>query len=143
MTIEANVLRPNQELYLEWLCTAPGERVPNSKAKFAAEVHVAEQTLRNWEKSKVFRQLWQERVDTEGAAPDKKHGLLETLYKRALDGDTRSAELWLKATNQMAPPSMKVDVSGSASQLSDDELSRLIAAAASNEMTLRVEGVTA
>ncbi len=132
-----NALKPLQEKYLEWLCTPPAERVPSSKAKFATENGTTDQTLRNWEKTKVFRAAWAERVDLVGGSPEKKFSLLEQLYKRAMDGDTRSAELYLKATNQMSPPPVKVEVERSSAQLTDEELDALIAQRAAQERALR------
>ncbi len=50
------------------------------------------------------------------------------LFKRGLNGDTRSAELYLKATNQMPNPKQEINIkTEKASELSDDELRALIA----------------
>jgi hypothetical protein len=136
--LEENVLNDRQVAYLDWLCTPPAERVPASKAKYAVQFKVAEQTLRRWEKLKVFREEWASRVDAIQGSPDKKFSLLEALYRKAMDGDTRSAELYLKATNQMAPPQLKVEVERSTAQLSDEELDALIASRAVSERALRV-----
>ena len=60
---EELTLTAQQQEYLDWLCTAPSERVPPSKHKMATHLGVNETTLRRWEKKEVFRKQWQTAVD--------------------------------------------------------------------------------
>lgn len=133
MALDENVLDERQEAYLEWLCTAPQLREPASKAKYAQQFHVHETTLRRWEKLEPFRRLWRERVDALQGSPERTQELLDTLYRRAVEGDVKSAQLWLQATNRLQPSQVKVEVSGSARELSDSELDELIAMSAARE----------
>jgi len=55
---EETVLTDQQQEYLEWLCTAPQERIPASKNKMATHLGVDVKTLRRWEKKEVFRRQW-------------------------------------------------------------------------------------
>lgn len=137
MGLEENVLDARQEAYLGWLCTPPAERDPASKEKFADSVGVNVSTLRRWEKRDVFRKKWQEKVDDIQGSPERSQRLLDTLYDRALGGDIKAAQLYLQATNRMAPPTVNVKTDSKTSELSDKELDELIAAMASREQESR------
>jgi hypothetical protein len=100
---------------------------------------VNETTIRRWEKKEVFRDRWKEQVDEVQGSPERTQRLLDTLYAKALDGDTKSAQLYLQATNRMAPPTVTVQSNKKASELSDDELDSLIAAVAEREKSNRTQ----
>lgn len=142
MALEENVLTPRQDAYLEWLCTAPSERVPSSKRKYADEFGTTTQTLRNWEKNQVFREQWRSRVDSVVGSPEDTFAMLENLRKRGMEGDMKAADLWLRATNRMVPQPIKVETSKSTSELSDEELDQLIAARAQSELQARATFAT-
>lgn len=131
------MLDARQEAYVVWLCTPPSERDPSSKEKYAESIGVNVTTLRRWEKKDVFRKKWQEKVDDIQGSPERSQRLLDTLYNAALGGDIKAAQLYLQATNRMAPPSVTVKSETSVAQLSDKDLDALIAAAAANEMESR------
>ena len=134
---EELTLSAPQQRYLDWLCTAPSERVPASKAKYAIEHVVDISTLRRWEKKEVFRSQWKQQVDEVQGSPERTQRLLDNLYNKALEGDTKSAELYLKATNRMAPPSVTISSNKKATELTDAELDSLIAAMAEREKASR------
>jgi DNA-binding transcriptional MerR regulator len=136
---EELTLTAQQQEYLDWLCTAPSERVPPSKHKMATHLGVNETTLRRWEKKEVFRKQWQTAVDAVQGSPERTQTLLDTLYAKALDGDTKSAQLYLQATNRMAPPTVTVQSSKKAAELTDEELDSLIAAVAEREKSSRTQ----
>jgi len=126
-----------QQQYLDWLCTAPSDRNPPSKAKYALYAEVDVTTLRRWEKKDTFIAEWKKRVDDIQGSPERTQRLLDTLYSKALEGDTKSAQLYLQATNRMAPPTVTVQSSKKTAELSDDELDALIAAVAEREKQTR------
>jgi hypothetical protein len=134
---EELTLTPQQQQYLDWLCTPPSERTPPSKHKMAVHLGVNETTLRRWEKKEVFRNHWKAAVDEVQGSPERTARLLDTLYAKALDGDTKSAQLYLQATNRMAPPTVTVQSNKKAAELSDEELDQLIAAVAEREKSQR------
>lgn len=137
MGLEENVLDSRQEAYIGWLCTPPSERMPASKEKYAASIGVNITTLRRWEKKDVFRKEWQSKVDDVQGSPERSQRLLDTLYEKALGGDIKAAQLYLQATNRMAPPTLTVKSEGNIGQLSDKELEDLISAVASQEKESR------
>ena len=113
------------------------ERQPATKAAMARELEVDVKTLRRWEKKDVFRNQWQARVDDIQGSPERTQGVLDMLYAKAIDGDTKAAQLYLQATNRMAPPTIEVKNDRKASELSDKELDELIAAVAAREKESR------
>jgi len=137
MGLEENVLDSRQEAYIGWLCTPPSERTPTSKEKYADSIGVNISTLRRWEKKDVFRKEWQSKVDDVQGSPERSQRLLDTLYEKALGGDIKAAQLYLQATNRMAPPTLTVKSETNIGQLSDKELEDLISAVASQEKESR------
>lgn len=137
MALEENILDSRQEEYLAWLCTAPSERDPASKEAYATHIGVNVTTLRRWEKKEVFRKAWQARVDEVQGSPERSQRLLDTLYAKALEGDIKAAQLYLQATNRMAPPTMTVKTERATAELSDAELDELIAVVAQRERETR------
>jgi hypothetical protein len=133
-----NMLEPKHMAYLDWLCTLPSERTPTSKIKYAQENGIGLETLRRWEKKPNFRSEWSKRVDEIQGSPERTKNLLDTLYEKGLSGDTRSAELWLKATNRLAPPTVTVSSDRKAAELTDAELDQLVAQMAVRERAARV-----
>jgi len=136
---EEMTLTAAQEKYLDWLCTAPAERVPASKNKYALENTVDISTMRRWEKKDIFRSRWKTQVDDIQGSPERTQKLLDNLYNKALEGDTKSAELYLKATNRMAPPSVTISSNKKTVDLTDAELDSLIATIAEREKAGRVK----
>ena len=134
---EELTLTQQQQVYVEWLCTAPSERLPATKKAMALELGVDITTLRRWEKKEVFRNVWKDAVDEVQGSPERTQRLLDTLYSKALDGDTKSAQLYLQATNRMAPPTVTVQSNRKTAELSDEELDSLIAAVAEREKASR------
>ena len=137
MAIEEATLTVAQQNYLDWLCTAPSERMPASKAKYAIEHQVDETTLRRWQKKEIFVNEWKKRVDDIQGSPERTQKLLDTLYNKALEGDTKSAQLYLQATNRMLPPTVTVNSNKRATELSDIELDELIGQIAAHETSRR------
>ena len=137
MGLEENVLDSRQEAYIGWLCTPPSERTPASKEKYADSIGVNISTLRRWEKKEVFRKEWQSKVDDVQGSPERSQRLLDTLYEKALGGDIKAAQLYLQATNRMAPPTLTVKSETNIGQLSDKELEDLISAVATQEKETR------
>lgn len=137
MRLEENVLDARREKYLEWLCCVPSERQPATKQAYADGIGVSAETLRRWEKDDSFRKEWERRSGEIVGSPERSQQVLETLYRQALSGDVKAAQLYLQATNKMAPPTVTVKDERSASRLSDDELESMIAAAAASERERR------
>lgn len=126
-------LEPKQEQYLEWLLCPKGMRQPATQEEMAKKLGVDTTTLRRWQKKPLFVEVWKKRVEELQGSPERTQVLLDTLYDRALEGDIKSAQLYLQATNRLAPQQVNVTTSSSASELSDKELEELLASLAATE----------
>ena len=108
-----------------------------SKAKYALEHKIDETTLRRWQKKEMFLVEWKKRVDDIQGSPERTQKLLDTLYNKALEGDTKSAQLYLQATNRMLPPVVTVQSNKKTNELTDVELDELIGQIAAHEKNRR------
>lgn len=137
--MEDNILDVRQETYLAWLMTPASHREPRSKAAYAKLHSIDETTLRRWEKKPHFKAEWQKRVDELQLSPERTQKLLDEIYQRALGGDNKAAQLYLQATNRLAPAQINVNHTQSLAEISDRDLEDLIAGAAKQEMIAREE----
>lgn len=113
-----------------------------TKKAMAEELDVDITTVRRWEKRPVFKDAWRKAVDDLQGSPERTQSLLDTLYAKALEGDTKSAQLYLQATNRMAPPTVTVREEKRVAELSDSQLDELIAALAVREKSTRLKVVS-
>ena len=136
---ELSHLDERQEKFLNWLCTPSVGRVPSSQNQYAKQESIDETTLRRWKKKPIFKSEWERRVTEQQQSPERTQQLLDNLFQRALEGDNNSAKLYLQATGRLAPVQLHVEHSGKASELSDSELTELIAASAASEQRFRLD----
>lgn len=133
-----DLLDTRQQTFLDWLCTPANGRIPSSQEKYALVHKVDESTLRRWKRKPNFRAIWERRIAESQGSPERTQTLLDNLYQRALDGDNNSAKLYLQATGRLAPVQVSIEHSGKVSELSDSELSELIAVNAVGEQQARL-----
>lgn len=93
-------------------------------------------TLRRWEKKQVFKKEWDNRVSEIQGSPERTQRLLDNLYARALGGDNKATQLYLQATNRLVV-TPTVTQTTAASELSDEELDKLLASLAEREQSKR------
>lgn len=122
---------PRHVRLLEWLTTAPSERVPATKSGLADELGVSARTLRHWQAQEGFVRVWERRVREVAGTPERTQLVLDTLFAAATDSSNRSqvqaAKLFLEAIDAIRPPEVQVSVRRVASELSDAELDLLLA----------------
>lgn len=120
-------LTQDQERYLEWLLTPELQRVPSSKEAWARENDYTAATLRNWESKKHFMERWKLGIEGMNQSPERTQRLLDSLYDRGLEGDTRSAELYLKATGNLnTSTTLNVKNETQVREVSDEDLEKMI-----------------
>lgn len=134
------ILDSRQIQYLEWLVTPSHERVPRTQGEMARLLGVDPTTLRRWEKRPTFKSEWDKRVNEIQGSPERTQRLLDALYDKALGGDNRAAQLYLQATNRLIPQ-VTINQANSVSELSDDELNKLLAGMAEREQSRRLKVV--
>lgn len=133
----AELLDERQEKYLNWLLVPAPMRQPRTQEQYAAMNDIDTTTLRRWQKKPHFKQEWQKRVEELQGSPERTQKLLDTIYERALGGDNKAAQLYLQATNRLAPTQITVEHTSKASEISDEELDQLIASVAAAERAAR------
>lgn len=133
----AELLDERQEKYLNWLLVPAPMRQPRTQEQYAAMNDIDTTTLRRWQKKPHFKQEWQKRVEELQGSPERTQKLLDTIYERALGGDNKAAQLYLQATNRLAPTQITVEHTSKASEISDEELDQLIASVAAAERASR------
>jgi hypothetical protein len=129
------MLTRQQEEYLEWLLTPKESRRPNTKKAWAEDHGIHFNTLQVWEKRKDFQERWNLGVKGLTQSPERTQALLDALYVKAIAGDHRSAELYLKATGQMqSQQNINIKTETSVKELSDEELQALIVEMSNNKI---------
>lgn len=135
---EYTALPAARQAYLEWLLSPASERVPESKMAYAEAAGVHVKTLYLWEKNKDFRREWNRQVDIIQESPERRAQMLDLLFQDGMRGDKKSIELFFKLTNQIQPPTIKVEhVDKKVTELSDEDLSALLAQEAGAELAAR------
>jgi len=120
-------LTQDQERYLEWLLTPELQREPSTKEAWAKANDYSSSTLRGWEAKKIFVERWKLGIEGMNQSPERTQRLLDSLYDRGLEGDTRSAELYLKATGNLTnSTTVSVRNEGAVREVSDEDLERMI-----------------
>ena len=121
------LLTNEQEEYLAWLLTPEDQRQPQTKKEWALAHDMHVNTLGQWEKKKNFRERWQLGIEALNQSPERTQKLLEALYIKGISGDTKSAELYLKATGNMPNSStLNIKTETSLRDISDDDLETML-----------------
>ena len=138
--VESLMLNQEQEDYLAWLLTPEDARTPATKKEYAelAKVHI--NTLIYWEKKKAFIERWRLGIEGLAQSPDRTQKLLDALYVKAISGDVKSSELYLRATGFLQQSStLNIKSETSVKSLSDDELQELILQLSANKKVATLE----
>lgn len=124
---EKLLLTNDQESYLVWLLTPEDSREPASKKAFAEKLGLGPSTLFAWEKKKVFIERWKLGVEGLNQSPERTQHLLDAIYIKGMSGDTKSAELYLKATGNFPNSStLNIKTESVVRDISDDDLEKMI-----------------
>jgi len=86
----SSVKQANMEAYLDWLLVPEAEREPPSKAKFARQLGVTQQTLRNYERERWLQSELDRRARGLFKAA-KLQDVVETMYEIATDSSAKNA----------------------------------------------------
>lgn len=124
---EKLLLSQKQEKYLEWLLTPEINREPQTKKAFAESIDVFPSALFAWEKKKTFIERWKMGIEGMNQSPERTQRLLDAIYDKGMSGDTKSAELYLKATGNMPNSStLNIKTESVVRDISDDDLEKMI-----------------
>ena len=124
---ESLFLTQEQESYLAWLLTPEDSRTPATKQAWAEEHNIHHNTVLNWEKKKSFTERWKLGVEGLSQSPERTQKLLDAIYIKGISGDTKSAELYLKATGYIQQSqTLNIKTETSVKELTDAELQAAI-----------------
>jgi len=127
MAKDSLLLTKEQEEYLAWLLIPEDQREPKSKKAWAEQHGYHVNTLSLWEKKKPFIERWKLGVEGLNQSPERTQKLLESLYIKGISGDTKSAELYLKATGNMPNAStLHIKNETVVRDLSDEDLESML-----------------
>ena len=116
--------------YVEWFGLPQSERLPKTSKEWAVEFDVPERTLTSWRKATWFRERLAYLYDQINVSPDRLQQVMDAMHTAAVTGNTKAAELYLRAAEVIAPKQVLVKAQ-SVDELSDRELQAALKAAAS------------
>ncbi|HUW03030.1 MAG TPA: phBC6A51 family helix-turn-helix protein [Acidimicrobiales bacterium] len=139
-------MTPEKERLLTWLMTPREDREPRKQADLAREMGLDPTTISNWKNDSEFLEEWNRRYLKGIGSPETKNEIMSTLLRTATDPDdpkhVQAAKAYFEIEGSLRPVKNQVDISVSAkapSDLSDDELKKLLAAKADDELARRRE----
>jgi hypothetical protein len=134
-----------RKAFMDWLCTIPEDRDPRTQKEFAEKLSIVPQTLTNWKNDPIFMADWELQYRKTVGSPEKAQRVIQRLYETAEDRtDPRqvpAARAYLEAIDAIKPKKVDVTVTKSpAKDLTDDELYRILAERAEQELAQRSDG---
>jgi len=129
---------------VEWLCTPPGEREPRTQNELATEIGKTGSWISALKNDGAFLRLWEDRYRRVVGNPGKVQEVLQSLQETAADRtdprQVQAARAYLEALDVMKPKRVDVTVTSTAAkQLTDEQLTEMIAARAAQELLDRQE----
>jgi hypothetical protein len=126
---------------LEWLCTIIPDRMPGTQAELAEELGIANTTITSLKKDPEFLADWEALYRSTVGSPEKAQLVVERLHETATDRtdprQVQAARAYLEAIDAVKPRKIDVTVSKNTRDLTDAELSALLAEEAAREMDRR------
>lgn len=120
-----------KQTFLHWLCTPPKEREPKTQELLASQLGIGRETLSRWKEDKEFLEAWEKLYLKTIGNPERKQKIMDTLYKTATDPDdpkhVQAAKQYFEIEGSVKPAKMQVEVTKSASNLTDEELDEILA----------------
>ena len=138
-------MSPLQDRFILWLLTPKDEREPETQIELAEELGVGPTVLSGWKKDPEFLVAWNQTYLRTIGSPDTKMKIMNTLMATATDGDdpkhVQAAKTFFEIEGSLRPVKAQVDVNVSRppSDLSDEDLKRLLEAKADDELSKRRE----
>lgn len=116
--------------FVEWSALPEQERVPRLLSEWSAEFGVPLRTLASWKKSVWFRDQLATLYAQVNVSPDRLQAVMDAMHTAAVGGNTKAAELYMRAVEAIAPRKVLIQESKAVNDMSDDELSAALKAAA-------------
>lgn len=138
----ATVVNPNDfriQRLLEWLCTPKDLREPRTQKELADEINLSAEKISSLKNDATFLRLWEDRYRKTVGSPQKAFEVMNALQETAADRtdprQVQAARAYLEAIDAIKPKKLDVTVtSAAAKQLTDEQLTEMIAARAAQEL---------
>jgi ribosome-binding protein aMBF1 (putative translation factor) len=117
-------LTETQLAFLEWLVD-PAPASPQGKGSqndLAVKLGVSRACLSKWKSDIFFKEAWEKRLAELNVSPDRIQKVVEAMYRNAIGGDVKSANLYLQYVDRFTPTKRTVVEDRSTQDLSDEEL---------------------
>lgn len=116
--------------FVEWSALPEQERVPRLLSEWSVEFGVPLRTLASWKKSVWFRDQLATLYAQVNVSPDRLQAVMDAMHTAAVGGNTKAAELYMRAVDRIAPQQVVLRESKEVNDMSDEELSAALKAAA-------------
>jgi hypothetical protein len=137
-------ITPEKKRIIAWLLTPRDERDPRTQAELARELDLDPKTITNWKAEPEFLKAWNDEYLKGIGSPETKGEIMATLLRTATDPDdpkhVQAAKAYFEIEGSLRPQKNQVDINVSTkppSELTDDELKRLMSAKAEDELASR------
>lgn len=138
---------------IDWLTdprptTKPKPEGKGSQAAFCKEIGVNDRTMVEWKAMPKFRAAWDKRCHELNVNPGRVQDIINTLHEKAVEGDVKSAKLYLEYVERISPPRVIVESPDKKiNEYSDAEIVKMLqgflgadVAAVENVTPIRKEG---
>lgn len=139
----AATMSPEQRRFILWLMTPKDERDPRTQRDLADELGVSGPQLSEWKRDPDFLTEWNATYLRTIGSPESKMKIMNVLLMTATDEDdpkhVSAAKAYFEIEGSLKPTKQQVDISVTAkpSELSDDDLDRLLSERAEDELSKR------
>jgi len=114
--------------FLDWLLRGP-ERNPRTQREWAADNGIHEDSLRRIKRDHRFIKEWDSRAAELNINPERVQSVIDSLWRRAADGDVKAANLYLQYIEKFTPKrKVVVDDERDIAGFSDEELASALEA---------------
>lgn len=109
-----------QSRFLDWLLSDP--KLPASRAEWARENGLHEDTPKRWKRDKRFQEEWERRAREKNISVDRVQSVVDALHAAAVNGDVKAANLYLQYIDRFTPRKIVKTEDATTSALSDEQL---------------------
>lgn len=105
--------------FIEWLCDM--DRV-GTQIEWATTHGVSRDTVSRWKREPLFVDAWNARLKELNVHPVRIQRVLDAIWQKAVDGDSKAASLYLQYVEKFTPQQKVIVRDKTISEMSDNEL---------------------
>lgn len=112
--------------FIDWRCDPERE---GSMKQWAEDHNFSYESVRQWNADPSIRAIIERRLGEYNTSPERMQSIMEAMWKKAQNGDTKAAQLYLAYAERIAPTRALPPAEGEVEGLTDDELAAELAEA--------------